>query len=221
MAEDVAHGEDVAVGGKGQRDGFASLGDADERAAFERGAALVDMSGLLLLLCEGDPTAAFGQAVLAGPKLDVGSCAFEAVLLGDGFLASVPLAARTGDDELLVIDPTPRSGLLLSWLEFVSDVERDGVRPYGGLRLRAQGSAGGHNGLASVLGALGTLSVPRLRIGLGSGPGSMVSRVLGHLTAEEREFLPSVLDRVEEAVEAWLTMDVQKAMSKVNGPSAP
>lgn len=136
MAEDVAHGEDVAVGGKGQRDGFASLGDADERAAFEKGAALVDMSGLLLLLCEGGPTAAFGQAVLAGPKLDVGSCAFEAVLLGDGFLASVPLAARTGDDELLVIDPTPRSGLLLSWLEFVSDIERDGVRPYGGLRLK-------------------------------------------------------------------------------------
>ena len=105
--------------------------------------------------------------------------------------------------------------------EDVLIVYDDLALPYGGLRLRAQGSAGGHNGLASVLGALGTLSVPRLRIGLGSGPDSMVSRVLGHLTAEERELLPSVLDRVEEAVEAWLTMDVQKAMSKVNGPSAP
>ena len=81
--------------------------------------------------------------------------------------------------------------------------------PYGRLRLRAQGSAGGHNGLASVLGALGTLKVPRLRIGLGNAPGSMVNRVLGHLTPEEREHLPDILDRVEAAVNTWLTLDIQ------------
>ena len=90
--------------------------------------------------------------------------------------------------------------------------------PYGKLRLRAGGSAGGHNGLASVLGALGTLEVPRLRIGLGSAPGSMIGRVLGHLNAEERDELPDILDRVEAAVEAWLDSDIQKAMSKVNKP---
>ncbi len=93
--------------------------------------------------------------------------------------------------------------------------------PYGKLRLRAQGSAGGHNGLASVLGALGTLSVPRLRIGLGGVPvkqGGMIGRVLGHLNPEEREQLPDILDRVEAAVDAWLTLDIQKAMSKVNEP---
>lgn len=90
--------------------------------------------------------------------------------------------------------------------------------PYGKLRLRAQGSAGGHNGLASILGALGTLRIPRLRIGLGSAPGSMVSRVLGHLNAQERDLLPAVLDRVEDAVEAWLSMDIQRAMSHVNEP---
>ena len=90
--------------------------------------------------------------------------------------------------------------------------------PYGKLRLRAQGSAGGHNGLASVLGALGTLNVPRLRIGLGSAPGSMIDRVLGHLNPQEREALPDILDRVEAAVDAWLDLDIQKAMSKVNQP---
>ena len=90
--------------------------------------------------------------------------------------------------------------------------------PYGKLRLRAKGSAGGHNGLASVLGALGTTGIPRLRIGLGSGLGSMMDRVLGRLTPQELDLLPGILDRVEDAVEAWLTMDIQKAMSRVNEP---
>ena len=106
-------------------------------------------------------------------------------------------------------------------LEDVLIIYDDLALPYGKLRLRAQGSAGGHNGLASVLGALGTLSVPRLRIGLGGVPverGGMIGRVLGHLNSEEREQLPDILDRVEAAVNAWLTMDIQKAMSRVNEP---
>lgn len=90
--------------------------------------------------------------------------------------------------------------------------------PYGQLRLRAKGSAGGHNGLASVIAVLGTLEVPRLRIGLGNAPGSMVKRVLGHLTKGEADALPGVLDDVEKAVEAWLSLDIQRAMSRVNVP---
>lgn len=90
--------------------------------------------------------------------------------------------------------------------------------PYGQLRLRATGSAGGHNGLASVLSVLGTLDVPRLRIGLGDAPGSRVGRVLGHLTRAETDALPTVLDDVERAVDAWLSLDMQRAMSRVNVP---
>lgn len=91
--------------------------------------------------------------------------------------------------------------------------------PFGKLRLRAKGSAGGHNGLASVIGALGTLEVPRLRIGIGAAQGSMVSRVLGHFNEQERELLPDAADRAEAAVDAWLSLDIQKAMSRVNEPS--
>ena len=93
--------------------------------------------------------------------------------------------------------------------------------PYGRLRLRARGSAGGHNGLASILGALGTLEVPRLRIGLGGRGGaseSMIGRVLGRLTREEQDALPDILDQVEAAVGAWLDLDIQRAMSRVNEP---
>ena len=90
--------------------------------------------------------------------------------------------------------------------------------PFGKLRLRAKGSAGGHNGLASIIGALNTLNIPRLRIGLGGNPEhiDMKDRVLGHLNSQERNALPEILDNIENAVKAWLELDIQKAMSAVN-----
>ena len=101
-------------------------------------------------------------------------------------------------------------------LEDVLIIYDDMALPYGKLRLRAQGSAGGHNGLASIIGALGDLHVPRLRIGIGKAPGDMINYVLGHLTPEERENLPAILDRAEIAINAWLDKDIQKAMTIVN-----
>ena len=91
---------------------------------------------------------------------------------------------------------------------------------WGWLRLCALGSVGGHNGLASILSVLGTLEAPRLCIGLGDAPGSRVGRVLGHLTRSEADALPAVLDEVEGAVDAWLSLDIQVAMSRVNAPKA-
>ena len=88
--------------------------------------------------------------------------------------------------------------------------------PFGKLRLRAQGSAGGHNGLISILGALGDLHVPRLRIGIGKAPSSMINYVLGHFPPEERDKLPEIISRASEAVTAWLTHDIQRAMTIVN-----
>ena len=88
--------------------------------------------------------------------------------------------------------------------------------PFGKLRLRAQGSAGGHNGLTSILGALGDLHVPRLRIGIGKPPGSMINYVLGHFPPEEQEQLPNVIKRAASAVDVWLKNDVQRAMTIVN-----
>lgn len=88
--------------------------------------------------------------------------------------------------------------------------------PFGQLRLRAKGSAGGHNGLASIIGSIGTLEIPRLRIGLGDIPGNRVGRVLGHLNKDEMKELPAVLDNAEKAVKAWLSLDMGQAMSRVN-----
>ena len=97
----------------------------------------------------------------------------------------------------------------------------DMALPFGKLRLRAQGTAGGHNGLTSILGALGDLHVPRLRIGIGKSPGSMINYVLGHFPPEEREQLPKVIDRAAEAVDVWLNNDIQRAMTIVNAENNP
>ncbi|GHS91878.1 hypothetical protein AGMMS49957_18700 [Synergistales bacterium] len=101
--------------------------------------------------------------------------------------------------------------------------------PYGQLRLRGSGSAGGHNGLASVISCLGTLDVPRLRMGIGKSPSQNTQRqntvnwVLGHLSKDEMEEFPGVLDKAAKGVEAWLTLDIDRAMSAVNvrKPSPP
>ena len=94
----------------------------------------------------------------------------------------------------------------------------DVALPYGQLRLRAKGSAGGHNGLASVIACMGTLEVPRLRIGVGDAgkSSSRVGWVLGHLDGGEIDSLPDVLKNVENAISAWLSLDIERAMSKVN-----
>jgi len=96
--------------------------------------------------------------------------------------------------------------------------------PYGQLRLRAKGGAGGHKGLASIIACLGTLEVPRLRIGVGdagNAGNSLVGWVLGHLDGQEMDRLPDVLQNVEDGINAWLTMDIAPAMNKVNAKPRP
>ena len=92
--------------------------------------------------------------------------------------------------------------------------------PYGQLRLRATGSSGGHKGLMSIISCLGTIEVPRLRIGVGdvdkNSSGSRIGWVLGHLNSQEMDGLPNVLKNVEGAINAWLSLDIERAMSKVN-----
>lgn len=89
--------------------------------------------------------------------------------------------------------------------------------PYGQLRLRGKGSAGGHNGLISIISCLGTLEVPRLRIGIGNpASGNKIGWVLGRLNGEELGLLPAILENVMAGIEAWLSLDLERAMSKVN-----
>jgi len=81
--------------------------------------------------------------------------------------------------------------------------------PFGELRFRAKGSAGGNNGLKSIISTLGTPDFPRLRLGT-NNPALReklddTSFVLGHFTPEEKAVLPAILRSVEEKIDEFLT----------------
>ena len=104
----------------------------------------------------------------------------------------------------------------LSDLLIISD---DSALPFGRIRLRKSGSAGGQNGLKSILGALGTLDVPRLRIGTGSPEGKMEMKewVLGKIPPEQRRDWHKIEDAAWEALGLWIREGIDKAMTKANG----
>ncbi|HLA24253.1 MAG TPA: aminoacyl-tRNA hydrolase [bacterium] len=90
--------------------------------------------------------------------------------------------------------------------------------PLGRLRLRAAGSAGWHNGLKSVIEALGTTEFPRLRVGIGSPPLGIdpADFVLTRFTAEEERMVHESLERAAEAVELAVTEGLPAAMNRFN-----
>lgn len=93
--------------------------------------------------------------------------------------------------------------------------------PLGRLRLRAGGSHGGHRGLRSILDALGTEDVPRLRIGIGRPPAGVdpADYVLTPFSPDERAALEPVLDRAAEAAEVALREGLEAAMTRFNAPA--
>jgi PTH1 family peptidyl-tRNA hydrolase len=90
--------------------------------------------------------------------------------------------------------------------------------PLGRLRLRQKGTAGGHNGLRSVIEALGTDGFPRMRVGIGRPPGKTdaADHVLARFSAEERQMLNDALDRAVEALEVAIVDGVDVAMNRFN-----
>ena len=87
----------------------------------------------------------------------------------------------------------------------------------GRIRIRAQGSAGGHNGLADIMEKLGTNEFGRLRIGIGSrGEGAAVEYVLDRPTELQKPVLNEAIERARDAVLFWIKYGIDKAMSEFN-----
>ena len=91
--------------------------------------------------------------------------------------------------------------------------------PIGKLRMRLSGSAGGHNGMKSIISHLGSQDFPRLRIGIGKSDGkhATISYVLGKFTPEEAKIMEEVLSVAVKAVELGLKQGVEKSMNRYNG----
>jgi PTH1 family peptidyl-tRNA hydrolase len=90
--------------------------------------------------------------------------------------------------------------------------------PLGRLRFREDGSAGGHNGLKSIIAHLGTQDFARLRIGVGGhGPGgSMTDHVLGSFRPEERAELARTVDDAVEGILLFVDRGIGPAMNEFN-----
>lgn len=96
----------------------------------------------------------------------------------------------------------------------------DADLPLGQIRLRAEGSSGGHHGLESVEQQLGTREYPRLRLGIGrrEGDGRQISNyVLGRFGGAELPAVEEVLNRAGQQVECWLNDGIKEAMNRFNG----
>lgn len=88
----------------------------------------------------------------------------------------------------------------------------------GQLRVRKKGSAGGHNGLKSIIEWLDSQNFPRVRVGVGKlAPGhDLIAHVLGHYSSEDQKLMEAAYDRAADAIECILTSDVEAAMNKFN-----
>ncbi|MCQ2958699.1 MAG: aminoacyl-tRNA hydrolase [Bacteroidales bacterium] len=90
--------------------------------------------------------------------------------------------------------------------------------PFGSLRLKAKGSAGGHNGLKNIQELLGSENYPRLRFGVGNNfsKGQQVDFVLGEWTKEEKDMMPQITEKSNSAIQFFITQGVEKAMTFAN-----
>ena len=120
------------------------------------------------------------------------------------FMNDSGLAVR----KLLAREHAPLSDVLV--------VADDFALPFGKLRFREGGGAGGHNGLRSIIDELETEKFSRLRVGIGEPGRAAVDHVLSTFAPNERQRLDELLDATAEAVEAWAREGTSKAANRFN-----
>lgn len=87
----------------------------------------------------------------------------------------------------------------------------------GKLRIREKGSAGGHNGIKSIIQNLSSEVFPRIKLGVGQPKNNLISHVLGKISKEENEILKEVIEASSKAVEIIIKESTKDAMNKLNG----
>ena len=90
--------------------------------------------------------------------------------------------------------------------------------PVGKLRVRAKGSAGGHNGMKSIIARLGTEEFPRVRIGIGEKPAGwdLADYVLGRFKADELPLMREAVGNAAKACELIMSEGIETAMNRCN-----
>ena len=187
---------------------IAGLGNPEKKydgtrhnAGFEAADELIDM--FELKLCENRFTAVCSTFFTEGRE------GREKVLL----MKPLTYMNRSGDSIKAAADyykvPTQNIIILYDDISF----------PVGRLRVRGQGSAGGHNGIKSIIARLGSEDFPRVRIGVGglSENEDMISHVLGHFSKDDATVMRESYKAAAEAALTIIKSGVDDAMNKFNG----
>lgn len=88
--------------------------------------------------------------------------------------------------------------------------------PVGKIRIRTKGSAGGHNGLKSIISHAGTDGFTRIKVGVGANEGDLVKHVLGKFSKQDRVFVNDAIRDAASAAEVIVMYGAQTAMNKYN-----
>ena len=139
------------------------------------------------------------------------------------------IAKKYGAEPLLVAKPLTfmnRSGDAVAALSHYYDIAPadllvvvdEVALPFGRLRARPRGSAGGHNGLKSVIDRLGTTEFPRLRLGVGRGDSrrDLADHVLSKFESDEQAVLEEFITRAADAAEMFAAAGIEKVMNAYN-----
>jgi PTH1 family peptidyl-tRNA hydrolase len=148
-------------------------------------------------------------------------------------IAETLIAKRFGDEPVMVAKPLTymnNSGDAVAGLVRYFNVNHDDLfvvvdevaLPFGKLRARARGSAGGHNGLKSVIERLGTTEFSRLRLGVGRGDGrrDLADHVLAKFERGEEAELETLITRAADAAEMFAAEGISKVMNVFNPDAA-
>ena len=139
----------------------------------------------------------YGEGVIGGQKVILLKPTTYMNLSGESVRAIMDFYKLTQDEIIILYD--------------------DISLPVGRLRIRDKGSAGGHNGIKSIISNLGTDKFSRIKIGVGESKGNLVKHVLGQFSKKDSEVLQDVLSTVVLATETIIESDIKEAMNKFNG----
>lgn len=136
---------------------------------------------------------------------------------------------QDGETRILLVLPLTfmnRSGLAVRAIAGFDKVDIENILvicddihlAFGDMRLRTEGTDGGHNGLKSIIAELGSESFPRLKIGVGVPPSKerQADYVLSNFSTPEVKELGGVIDRARECAQLWLAGNTARAMAEFN-----
>lgn len=140
-----------------------------------------------------------GKGIIAGQKVILAKPQTYMNLSGESILSLVDYYKADVERELLII---------------YDDISLE----TGQLRIRAKGSAGGHNGIKNIIAHLGTQVFPRIKVGVGEKPKGydLADYVLGHFSKEEKERMDEGYDHAVRAAELIVSGQINEAMNEYN-----